>query len=256
MTVQSRTAGITVDTLLTTAPRRAATMATHPRFVRITHWLITIATVALVISGIELVISHPRFYWGEVGNVNTPPLFSIPIPSSRNTVPTSYAYTLPDQNGWSRSLHFQAAWLVLFAGVTYLVAGARSGHVKHRLVPSQQDRNWRAVRASIAEHGRTDAAARHSPGIYNVLQRLIYLGVIFVLLPLAVWTGVAMSPGFTAVVPWSVTSLGGHQSARTVHFIVMLALVLFTIAHVTMIARAGFGRLMRAMITGKARAEQ
>ena len=59
-----------------------------------------------------------------------------------------------------------------------------------------------------------------------------------------------MSPGFTAVVPWSVTSLGGHQSARTLHFVAMIALVLFTIVHVVMIARSGFRRLMRAMITG------
>ncbi len=76
-----------------------AAQSAHPRFVRITHWLTTIATIALVISGIELIISHPRFYWGEVGNVNTTPLFSIPIPSSRATVPTGYGFTLPDQNG-------------------------------------------------------------------------------------------------------------------------------------------------------------
>ncbi|MBC7842888.1 MAG: cytochrome b/b6 domain-containing protein [Gemmatimonadaceae bacterium] len=222
----------------------------HPRFVRITHWLTTIATIALVISGIELIISHPRFYWGEVGNVNTTPVFSIPIPSSRATVPTGYGFTLPDQNGWSRSLHFQSAWIVLFAGVAYLVAGARSGHVGRRLVPARQDRNWRALRASIDEHRPGRLSAPPAPGVYNVLQRTAYLGVLFVLFPFVIWTGLAMSPGFTAVVPWSVTSLGGHQSARTLHFVSMIALVLFTIGHVVMIARAGFRRLMRAMISG------
>src|SRR5215211_6223128 len=79
----------------------------HPCFVRITHWLTTLAFFALLVSGLEIVLSHPRFYWGEVGNVNTTPLFTIPVPSSRSTVPTGYAFVLPDENGWSRYLHFQ-----------------------------------------------------------------------------------------------------------------------------------------------------
>ena len=83
----------------------------HSFLVRVTHWLITLAFLALLVSGPEIVVSHPRFYWGEVGNVNTTPLFKIPIPSSRNLVPTGYGYVLPHQNGWSRYLHFQSAWV-------------------------------------------------------------------------------------------------------------------------------------------------
>jgi thiosulfate reductase cytochrome b subunit len=250
MTIPSQTAPWTPDAAMVVDAPAVDPAPAHPRFVRITHWLTTIATIALVISGVELIISHPRFYWGEVGNVNTTPLFSIPIPSSRTTVPTGYSYTLPDQNGWSRSLHFQSAWLVLFAGIAYLAAGARSRHVGRRLVPEPHDRTWRALRDSIVDHLQRKSDAQHSPGVYNALQRTAYLCVLFVLFPLVIWTGLAMSPGFTAVVPWSVTSLGGHQSARTLHFVVMIALVLFTVVHVVMIARAGFGRLMRAMILG------
>ena len=77
---------------------------------RVTHWITVIAFLALLITGGEIVISHPRFYWGETGNSGTPPLFKIPIPSSRDTVPTGYNYTMPDENGWSRYLHFEAAW--------------------------------------------------------------------------------------------------------------------------------------------------
>jgi Prokaryotic cytochrome b561 len=72
--------------------------------VRVTHWITVISFVALLVTGVEILISHPRFYWGEVGNSLTRPLFQIPIPSSRATVPTSYGYVLPDQNGWSRYL--------------------------------------------------------------------------------------------------------------------------------------------------------
>src|SRR5215217_2239434 len=192
----------------------------HARVVRITHWLTTIAFFALLVSGIEVVVSHPRFYWGEVGNVNTTPLFVLPVPSSRSTVPTGYAFVLPDENGWSRYLHFQAAWLVLFAGLAYVVAGVRSGHFRRNLIPGAEDRTWRALRRTIAEHLRFAATAIGDPWSYNALQRLSYLLVVFVLFPLVVWTGLAMAPGFTAVFPAAVTMLGGRQSARTLHFFV------------------------------------
>src|SRR5277367_5230338 len=85
------------------APVKATIVtARHSALVRITHWITTLCFFALLVSGIELVISHPRFYWGETGNIQTPTLFKIPIPSSRALVPTGYGYTLPDQNGWSQ----------------------------------------------------------------------------------------------------------------------------------------------------------
>src|SRR5271165_5874666 len=85
----------------------------HSALVRATHWITALSFLALLVSGIEILISHPRFYWGENGNVLTPVLFKLPIPSSRSLVPTGYGYVLPDQNGWSRYLHFQSAWLPL-----------------------------------------------------------------------------------------------------------------------------------------------
>jgi len=75
---------------------------------------------------------------------------------------------------------------------------------------------------------------------------------VFILFPLVIWTGLAMAPGFTAVVPWSVDILGGRQSARTLHFFVTIALVLFTFVHVVMVVLAGFRSRMRAMVTGVA----
>src|SRR3954449_11161495 len=87
----------------------AATVTSrHSAAIRVTHWITTLCFFALLVSGVEILISHPRFYWGETGNVLTPSLFELPIPASRATVPTGYGYVLPDQNGWSRYLHFQA----------------------------------------------------------------------------------------------------------------------------------------------------
>src|SRR5947199_383387 len=110
--------------------------ARHSAVVRVTHWITTLCFFALLVTGIEILISHPRFYWGETGNVNTPALFKIPIPASREQVPTGYGFVLPDQNGWSRYLHFQAAWLVVITGLVYFIAGLITRHFQKNLIPN------------------------------------------------------------------------------------------------------------------------
>src|ERR1700693_2152098 len=91
----------------------ATVTSRHSALVRITHWITTLCFLALLVSGGEIVISHPRFYWGETGNDLTPTLFKLPIPASRALVPTGYAYALPDQNGWRRHLNFPASRVVV-----------------------------------------------------------------------------------------------------------------------------------------------
>lgn len=224
----------------------------HSGVVRITHWLTTVAFFALLVSGIEVLLSHPRFYWGETGNVGETPLFSIPVPSSRATVPTGYGYVLPDQNGWSRYLHFQSAWLLGLTGVAYFVSGLRTGHFRRSLLPVSTDLRWSALRRTFVEHVRAPVASAGDPLSYNLMQRLAYLVVIVVLVPGVIWTGLAMSPGVAAIWPATVTLLGGKQSARTLHFAVSVALVLFVFVHVAMLVVAGFPARVRAMITGDA----
>jgi thiosulfate reductase cytochrome b subunit len=208
--------------------------------------------VALLVSGVEILISHPRFYWGEIGNVLSTPLFKLPIPSSRNLVPTGYGYVLPDQNGWSRYLHFQAAWIAVLTGLLYVISSLFTGHLRKNLLPGQADLSWKAFSTTIAKHLRFERPSEAEVGSYNVLQRLTYLLVIFVLFPLVIWTGLAMSPAFVSAVPATVTLLGGQQSARTIHFFVSLFLLLFVLVHVVMVCVAGFRSRMRAMITGRA----
>ncbi len=190
----------------------------HSALVRVTHWITTLCFLALLVTGIEIVISHPRFYWGETGNILTTPLFNLPIPASRSSVPTGYGYVLPDQNGWSRYLHFQAAWAIVITGLLYVVSGVLTGHFRF--------------------------------SSYNVLQRRTYLFVIFVLFPLVIWTGLDMSPAFVSAFPAAVTVFGGQQSARTLHFFVSIFLFLFLVGHVVMVCRSGFRKLMRGMILG------
>ena len=237
---------------LAAAERSSVAAPRHSALVRITHWLTTLCFFALLVSGVELIISHPRFYWGEAGNVLDPPLFSLPIPASRGAVPTGYNFVLPDQNGWSRYLHFQTAWLVVFTGLAYFIFGLLTPHFRTKLLPARNDLRWPALSKMIGSHvrfARPDASEAWS---YNVLQRMAYLVVIFLLFPLMIWTGLAMSPAVVAGYPFFVTIVGGQQSARTIHFFVSLSLVAFVVVHVVMVWHAGFRSRMRAMISGQA----
>ena len=235
----------------TTIPMTEELRPRHAALVRVTHWLITLSFLALLVTGVEILISHPRFYWGETGNVNTPTLFKIPIPSSRDTVPTGYGYVLPDQNGWSRYLHFEAAWVAVLTGLLYAAFGFLQGHFRRNLLPAQSDLSPKRLASDIARHLRFRRPGEEEAWSYNVLQRLTYLLVIFVLFPLVIWTGLAMSPAIASVFPAAVTVLGGRQSARTLHFFVSVFLVLFLLVHVFMVYLAGFRKRVGAMITGR-----
>lgn len=223
----------------------------HSALVRITHWLTTVCFLALLFSGIEILISHPRFYWGETGNVMTPSLFDIPIPASRPWVKTGYGFVLPDQNGWSRNLHFEAAWAVVLTGLVYVISGLRARHFRNNLLPARTGLDGRGLWKDVANHLRFQRPDEAEARSYNVVQRLTYLSVIFVLFPLTVWTGLAMSPALVSAFPVLVTAVGGQQSARTFHFFLSLLLVLFLAIHIVMVCRAGFRNRMRAMITGR-----
>jgi thiosulfate reductase cytochrome b subunit len=187
----------------------------HSPLVRITHWLTAGSFIALAVSGVAILLAHPRLYWGETGAVGTPSLIDLPLP-----------FMLTGQSGWGRYLHFLSAWIAVFTGIAYVLGGMR------------------------AHHFRQDLFRPARPAKYNVVQRITYTAVVFVLFPLMIWTGLAMSPAVTSVLPMLVISMGGQQSARTIHFIVASLLVLFVVGHVTMVALAGFSRQIGAMILG------
>jgi thiosulfate reductase cytochrome b subunit len=210
----------------------------HAVLVRITHWIATLSFFALLASGIAILLAHPRLYWGETGAVGTPALVELPLPM-----------ILAGQSGWGRSLHFLSAWLLVGNGAIYVVWGLASRHFRTRLLPARADLTWSTIAAAVANHARLRPSAGDSQ-TYNVLQRLTYLAVVFVLFPLMIWTGLAMSPAVTSVFPALVTLLSGQQSARTIHFFVAAAILLFLLLHIGMICLAGFSTRMRGMTIG------
>ena len=211
----------------------------HSPVVRITHWISTGSVIALVVSGAAILLAHPRLYWGETGTVGVPSLVDLPLP-----------FVLTGQTGWGRSLHFLAAWICVLTGALYILVGSLTGHFRANLLPSRGDRSPAAIARSVRAHLRFAVGREPGRAGYNALQRLTYSLVVFGLSPLMIWTGLAMSPAVTSVWPWLVTSLGGHQSARTLHFVGASLVLLFLAVHVTMIAATGFVARMRAMTIG------
>jgi thiosulfate reductase cytochrome b subunit len=212
----------------------------HSFAVRCTHWIFAAAFFVLVFSSLPILIAHPRFYWGETGALGTHPLFVLPLP------------LWVGRSGWGRSLHFLAAWVALFAGIVYVVSGVFSGHFRRRLVPTRADLTWSNLRRVTTEYLSRSRGELKDSLRYNVAQRIAYLFVVFVLFPLIILTGLAMSPAITSVAPWLVEMFGGHQSARTLHFIFSQLLEAFFIVHLVMVARAGFVSRTKSMIVADA----
>jgi thiosulfate reductase cytochrome b subunit len=212
----------------------------HSAVVRMTHWITTIGFLGLLVSGVAILLAHPRLYWGETGAVGAPSLIDLPLP-----------FVVVGQTGWGRHLHFLSAWVCVLAGLLYVLYGLFSRHFRKDLLPASGDLEWGNISRVVANHLHLRRPSEEESLRYNVLQRLAYLVVVFLLFPLAIITGLAMSPAVTSVFPAMVEVFGGQQSARTVHFFVACFLVLFVIVHVAMVFLAGFTNRMRAMITGR-----
>jgi thiosulfate reductase cytochrome b subunit len=210
----------------------------HSGVVRITHWLTAVAFGALVVSGYVITMTHPRLYWGDVGNIDMPAWITLPIERRLG------------ESGWGRSLHFLSAWILVLTGMIYVLWGFLAHHFTRDLLPRRAELESAHVRREITNQLRW-RIHKDGPAHYGLLQKSTYLIVVFVLVPLVALTGLALSPAVTAAYPLLRVMFGGHQSARTIHFLDSVVLLLFFIVHVIMVVRSGFGRQIRAMTIGE-----
>ncbi|SDO80238.1 Thiosulfate reductase cytochrome b subunit [Phyllobacterium sp. YR620] len=266
-----------------TAKSRKVLFYRHSVLVRITHWLNVLCLSFLLMSGLQIFNAHPALYWGQYGADARPdPSFisigavedgdtikgvtrigSISLPTTGvlgasmvdgELAPRAFPswITIPSYQDLAtgRRWHFFFAWFFVINGFVYLLYGLLAGHFRRDLAPTRTELTPGHLAQEVAEHARLrfpkGEAARH----YNALQKLAYVGVIFVLLPLMVLTGLTMSPGFNAIFPWLLDLFGGRQSARTIHFITASLLVAFVIVHIVMALVSGVWNNLRSMITG------
>jgi thiosulfate reductase cytochrome b subunit len=256
----------------------------HTRVTRLTHWINLLCVTMLLMSGLQIFNAHPALYWGMTGVDPSQALFEVGADDSGGGSPVGFTRigsstfettgilgvsrnasgeavqrgfprwaTLPSWRdlAMGRRWHFFFAWVFVANLLVYLVAGMASGHFWRDLLPSKQQLRPRALLQDIADHLRLKFPRGEASRGYNPLQKLAYLAVIFVLLPLMILAGLTMSPGIDAIFPWLVDLLGGRQSARTIHFFTASMIVLFVFVHVAMVLLAGPLNELRGMITGK-----
>jgi thiosulfate reductase cytochrome b subunit len=252
----------------------------HSGLVRITHWVNALVLLVLLMSGLQIFNAHPALYLGSQSDFDNPVMAMGVAQDGETTrgVTTILGHGFDttgvfgvagdaesgyDERGfpWSVTLpgfrdlamgrrwHFFFAWLFLLNGFAYLIWSFASGHLRRDLTPSGKE--LKHIGASISEHLRLRFPKGEEAKRYNVLQKVAYLLVALILLPLMLLTGLAMSPGMDAAFPVLIDMFGGRQSARTIHFIAASGVVIFVAVHLVMVLISGLWNNLHSMITGR-----
>lgn len=239
----------------------------HKPWVKLVHWIAALSFLVLAFSGYEILMVHPRLYWGEVGNDLTPAILELPISRNYkhggwdNTIPfsaeaggpvsASRTFEIFNQNGWGRSLHFLAAWFLVITGVVYLISGLFTRHFRKHIWLKRNEFSLKLFWKDLLSHLRMQIPPTTGGPQYGILQKFTYMVVIFLIFPLAIMTGLTMSPAVTAAYPFLLKIFWGAQSARTLHFFTSVSLVLFLLVHVIMIIKSGFKDQILFMTLGR-----
>jgi len=252
----------------------------HRLSTRIWHWVNVVTFVILFMSGLMIFNAHPRLYWGQYGANYDPAWLEIGDKDERGylrvgefsidttgvlgartvdgrlqerafpgwaTIPTAYDLAL------SRRWHLTFAWVFAVGIALFATWSLLGGHLRRDLLPRPAELRPRHLWTEIRHHATLNFPKGEAARRYNVLQKLAYVSVLMVLLPLMVLTGLTMSPSMDATWPWLLDLFGGRQTARSIHFIVAWLLVLFILVHLVMVILAGPFNQIRAMITGRFR---
>ena len=218
---------------------------------RVTHWSWAVAMFFLLMSGLQIFNAHPILYLGEESGFDyNNRIFALGTPADP-TIPGWLTLPSGRDLATGRVVHFFFAWIFVAVLLIWAAAGILTGHVKNDLVP--RGRDMRALGRDIKDHLQLKL---HHTRRYGPMQKLTYGAVLFGLFPLMIFTGLAMSPGANAALPWLTEVFGGRQTARSLHFFGMAAIVGFVVVHLLMVILAGPLNEMRSMITGYYRADE
>jgi thiosulfate reductase cytochrome b subunit len=256
----------------------------HRLSTRLWHWVNFVTVFVLLMSGLMIFNAHPRLYWGQyganfdqawleigstptsgylkVGSVQMPTTGVLGHWTDRDgnvrrrafphwaTIPSSYSLSA------ARRWHLAFAWVLAIGLLAFWVVSLVNRHAQRDLAPRLSELRPSHLWHDIKEHARLRFPTGEAALRYNILQKLSYVGVIFVLLPVIVLTGLTMSPGMDAAWSWLLDLFGGRQSARSIHFICAMLLLLFILVHLVMVVLAGPINEVRSMITGRYRVPQ
>jgi len=241
--------------------------------VRLWHWLNALTIFVMLMSGMMIFNAHPRLYWGKEGFVTADAWLAIGHRGTSGflqlgdyqlattgllgfaqdrprafpplvTIPSSYDLAA------AREWHFFFAWVLVLALAGFLGWAFATRHVQRDLTPSRAQLAPSHLWADIKAHARLRFPRGEAARAYNPLQKIAYMAVIFVLLPLVVLTGMTMSPALDAAFPFLPALFAGRQTARSIHFLCAFALALFIAVHLLMVVLAGPLNELRSMVTG------
>ncbi len=273
-----------VDGVTPAAPRQPVggdLVRRHRLATRLWHWSNVVALVVMLMSGLMIFNAHPRLYWGHYGANPDTAWFEIGARGDRGfaklgtlevtttgvlgvwrdeagtvqrhafphwaTIPSGYS--LADARIW----HMAFAWLFAFGLLVFMIVSLVNRHFQRDLTISGAEIRPSHVWQDIKDHARLRFPTGAAALSYNVLQKLSYAGVIFILLPLIILTGLTMSPAMTSGWSGLIDLFGGRQSARSLHFIAVVGLVGFVIVHLVEVVLAGPYNEVRSMISGRYR---
>ena len=251
----------------------------HRLSTRIWHWLNAFVVTILLMSGLMIFNAHPHLYWGDFGSredyawlqiddtrttgfvrigsvrVETTGVFGLSLGTNDNvrrvafpgwaTIPTGYDLAA------ARRWHFAFAWAFALGLTAFMLASLFNGHIRQDLHVRRAEWSPYALWNDIKNHARLRFGDDHSLSNYNIIQKISYIAVIFLLLPLLILTGITMSPAMNAAWPWLLDLFGGRQSARSLHFIGAFLLALFVVVHLIMVLLSGPINGIRSMIIGR-----
>ena len=250
----------------------------HKLSTRIWHWVNAATFLILLMSGLMIFNAHPRLYWGQHGANMDPAWLQIGARDNQgylrvgqlSVTTTGYLGRWEDASGqirnrafpsWAtipsgynlalaRRWHLTFAWVFAIGIVAFGIWSLINGHFWRDIRPRLGELSPRHIWQAIKHHAMLRFPKGADALKYNVLQKASYIGVIFVLIPVMILTGLTMSPSMDATWPWLLEVFGGRQSARSIHFIVAVLLVAFFVIHILMVILTGPFNQIRAMITG------
>lgn len=264
-----------------TEPRAGDVIKRHRLSTRIWHWTNALTLLVMLMSGLMIFNAHSRLYWGQYGanddkawlviddvgdagfvevagfRVATTGVLGIWKNSEGEVKRRAFPYWATIPSGYdlqaARRWHFTFAWVLSLALLFYMARSLWNGHVRRDLHIRRWEWSPKHIWHDIKDHARLRFPEGAAAKNYNVLQKLSYIAVIFILLPLMIFTGLTMSPAMNAAWPWLLDIFGGRQSARSLHFISAFALVAFFFVHMMMVLLAGPVNEVRSIVTGKYR---
>jgi thiosulfate reductase cytochrome b subunit len=255
----------------------------HRLSTRLWHWTNALTLLVMLMSGLMIFNAHPRLYWGQYGanavgqpdeawlviddagdigfvdivgvRLTTTGVLGIWKDAEGEVKRRAFPHWITIPSGYdlqaARRWHFTFAWILVVALTLYMLRSMWNGHVRNDLHIRKWEWSPRHIWHDITQHAKLRFPTGEAAKNYNILQKISYIGVIFILLPLIIFTGLTMSPAMNAAWPWLLDLFGGRQSARSLHFLAAFGLVAFFFIHIMMVLLAGPINEVRSMITGK-----